>query len=88
MQDRPTTPKTSPKARRRKKSVNLSIDADLAASAKAAGANLSALLEKALRDELRLRRASAWREDNRDAIEASNRHVRKSGLPLAKFRTW
>jgi antitoxin CcdA len=80
MQDRPQKP--------RKKAVNLSIDAELAAEAKAAGTNMSALLERALRAELKERRETQWLEENRAAIEASNRHFEQHGLPLAKFRTW
>lgn len=76
----------APKAR--KKAVNLSIDAELAAEAKAAGTNLSAVLERALRQELKERRAAQWREENRAAIEASNAYVAEFGLPLAKYRIW
>ena len=64
----------------RKKSVNLSIDAELAAEAKEAGANMSAVFERALHEELRERRWQKWREDNRDAIEASNAELEKNGM--------
>ena len=80
MQDRPRKP--------RKKAVNVSIDAELAAEAKAAGTNMSALLESALKAELKERREARWREENRAAIEAMNRYVEENGLPLAKYRTW
>jgi antitoxin CcdA len=63
-----------------KKAVNLSIDADLVAEAKAAGTNMSALLEKALKEELRDRRWQKWREENREANEAYNRFVEEHGL--------
>ena len=72
-----------------KKVIRVSINAELAAEAKAVGVNLSELLEKALRDEVaKQRRWAQWREENREAIEASNRHLRKHGLPLAKYRIW
>ena len=72
-----------------KKSVRASIDAELAAEAKVVGVNLSELFEKALRDELaKQRRWAKWREENRAAIEASNRQLKKHGLPLAKYRVW
>ena len=80
MQDRAPRPS--------KKSVNLSLDAALLAEAKAAGTNLSAVLEKALTEELKAVRESRWREDNRAAIEASNQHLNMHGLPLAKYRLW
>lgn len=64
----------------RKKAVNLSIDAALAAEAKAFGTNMSAVLEKALEAEHRARREEHWREENRSAIEAHNRFIAKHGL--------
>ncbi len=72
----------------KKQPINLSIDAELAGEAKAAGMNLSAVLERALREELRVQRAAKWKDENRAAIESSNRYVEKHGLPLAKYRTW
>lgn len=80
MQDRVTKP--------RKKSVNLSIDADLAADAKAAGMNLSACLESALRAELKAAREAKWKEDNREAIESMNAEVARNGLWCDKYRVW
>ncbi|MEW5962967.1 MAG: type II toxin-antitoxin system CcdA family antitoxin [Pseudomonadota bacterium] len=68
------------KPRAPKKAVNLTIDAALAAEAKAAGTNMSAVLERALREELRERRWQQWREENRSAIEASNAEVDRNGM--------
>ncbi|MFM9943093.1 MAG: type II toxin-antitoxin system CcdA family antitoxin [Hyphomicrobiaceae bacterium] len=73
---------------RKKKSVNLSIDAELAAEAKAAGTNMSAVLERALREEMKARRETAWREENRGAIEASNAELERNGLWCDKYRVW
>ena len=81
MQDRPTRNKT-------KKSVNLSIDAGLVAEAKAAGINLSALLECALLSTVREKRWQKWREENREATDSMNRYVEQNGLPLRKYRAW
>jgi antitoxin CcdA len=75
-------------AKRRKRPVNLSIDADLLAEAKAAGTNLSRLLEGALADELKERRWQKWREENRAAIEASNAELERNGLWADKYRDW
>ena len=72
----------------RKKAVNLSIDAELAAEAKEFGANMSATLERALREELRTQREQKWREDNREATESMNEYVRKHGLWAKKYRVW
>ncbi|MCC7252650.1 type II toxin-antitoxin system CcdA family antitoxin [Hyphomicrobium sp.] len=71
MQERPN---------RRKRAVNLSIDADLLAEAREAGTNLSALLEEALARDLQERRSEKWRQENRKAIQSHNRFIRKHGL--------
>lgn len=67
------------KPKRTKRAVNLSIDADLVAEAREHGTNMSALLEKALREELREGRERKWREENRTANETYNDYVRKHG---------
>ncbi len=79
MQDRPAS---------RKKAVNLSIDAALAAEAKEFGTNMSALLEKALLEELRAQREQKWRDENKDALDAYDKHIERDGLWLDEFRTW
>ncbi len=79
MQDRPAS---------RKKAVNLSIDAALAAEAKEFGTNMSALLEKALLEELRAQRELKWRDENKDALDAYDKHIERDGLWLDEFRTW
>lgn len=71
MQERP---------KRKKRAVNLSIDAELLADARAAGTNMSALLERALENDLKEHRAEKWRQENREAIRNHNRFVRKHGL--------
>ena len=85
MQD--TTPVQAKKAS--KKRVNVSIDVELVAEAKAAGIELSALLANALRDELaKQHRWAKWREENREAIEASNAELERNGLWCDKHRVW
>jgi len=63
----------------RKRAVNLSIDADLLDEAKAAGTNLSAVLEQALKDELRARRREQWLAANRVALEADHAELERNG---------
>lgn len=63
-------------AAKRKKAVNLTIDAELLAQARGDGTNLSALLESALRAE----RSRKWREENREAIEANNAQLEREGI--------
>ena len=72
----------------RKKAVNVSIDPEIAAEAKAAGVNLSGVLERALRTELKTRREVQWREENRAAIEASNAELERNGLWCDAYRVW
>jgi antitoxin CcdA len=62
-----------------KRATNVSVRADLLAAARESGVNLSATLERALREELAARRRRRWREDNRQAIQAYNDHVDKHG---------
>ena len=62
-----------------KKAVNVSIPAELLDSARAEGINLSATLEAALADQLRIRRRDRWRTDNEAAIDAYNSDVDENG---------
>lgn len=69
-----------------RKSTNLSLDAQLVADAKAMGLNLSETAERAIAEAVRDEKARRWKEDNREAIEATNRYVAKHGLPLVRYR--
>jgi antitoxin CcdA len=62
-----------------KKAVNLSIQSDLLDAARAEDINLSATLEVALADQLRIRRRDRWRTENEPAIEAYNSDVDENG---------
>jgi antitoxin CcdA len=70
-----------------KRAVNVSIDADLVAEAKAFGTNISAVLETALRAAHREKRAGLWRAENGEAVAAWNENVEKHGLWADKYRT-
>ena len=63
-----------------KKPTNLSLQADLLAEAKALDLNLSAELNKALAEIVRRKRAEQWLAENREAIDAYNRHIERDGL--------
>lgn len=63
-----------------KKAVNLSINSDLLRQARALGLNLSQALEQTLDRQVRERRAQAWAEENREAIEARRAWVEQNGL--------
>ncbi|MBU6199596.1 MAG: type II toxin-antitoxin system CcdA family antitoxin [Xanthomonadaceae bacterium] len=71
-----------------KKPTNVSISSDLLADAREFGINLSAELEQRLTEVVRQRRAEQWLRDNRDAIEAYNRHIEEHGMWNEEFRTW
>ncbi|MBK8197196.1 MAG: type II toxin-antitoxin system CcdA family antitoxin [Acidobacteria bacterium] len=60
--------------------VNLSIDEALVAKAKAAGVNLSAVAEEAIRFQTRAEEMRIWQEANREALEAKARLVEEQGL--------
>lgn len=63
-----------------KKSVNLSLRADLLAKAKRAKINLSAALDRAVSEELAQIERARWLEENREAFEAYNDRVERHGL--------
>lgn len=62
-----------------KKAVNVSINADLVDAARAEDINLSAALESALVEQLRIRKRDRWRTENAAAIEAYNSDVDENG---------
>lgn len=63
-----------------KQPVNLSINASILEAAKRQNVNLSEMLESALVTRLRHKAMLLWQEENREAIEASNRFVERNGL--------
>lgn len=62
-----------------KRPINLSVNGDLLAQAKSVGVNLSSVLERALIDEVKKRKAEAWLRENRDAIQNYNQHILEHG---------
>lgn len=63
-----------------KKSVNLSLRADLLAKAKRAKINLSAVLDRAVSQELAQLEQRRWLEENKEAFNAYNDRIEKHGL--------
>lgn len=74
----------APKPRR--KSVNLSLNADLVAEAKALELNVSRLAEEGIAAAVREEKIRRWKEENREAMESWNEWVRENGLPFAEYR--
>ena len=62
-----------------KKAVDVSIQSELLDAARAEDINLSATLEAALVDQLRIRRRARWLSENAAAIPARNRDVEENG---------
>ena len=68
--------------------VNMTLDADVAETARALGLNMSRLAESAIAEAAKRERNRLWREENSAAIEAYAEEVSRDGLPLAKFRSF
>jgi antitoxin CcdA len=69
-----------------KKPTNLSINSDLLSKAKKLKINLSATLEHALENQLRISERENWRRNNKNAIESLNNLADKSGLFSDSYR--
>ncbi len=76
------TPPSKPK----RKATNVSLDVDLLREAKSLGINISRSAELGLREALAKKRAELWKQENKDALEASNAFVEANGIPLASHR--
>ena len=62
-----------------KRAANVTVNADLLRRARELNVNLSQVLETALVDVVRLKARASWQAENREAIEAYNRHVESHG---------
>jgi len=62
-----------------RRATNLSVRGDLLDAARGARVNLSALLERALTEELAHLERVQWRAENAEAIAAYNDHLRRHG---------
>jgi antitoxin CcdA len=71
-----------------KKATNVTIRADLLAQARELRVNLSQEFEAHLVEVIRKRRAEQWLRDNREAIEAYNRHIERDGIWNEEYRSW
>lgn len=68
--------------------VNLTLDAEVAKTARALGLNMSRLAEAAIAEAARTERNRLWRIENQAAIDAYAEEVARDGLPLAPFRSF
>ncbi len=63
-----------------KEPLNLSFNASLREAAKRLNLNLSELLERRVIELVKQEAMARWKDENREAIESSNRFVEKHGL--------
>lgn len=68
--------------------VNLTLDAEVAETARNLGLNMSRLAEKAIAEAAKAERNRLWRAENHAAITAYAEELAREGLPLAAFRTF
>jgi antitoxin CcdA len=70
-----------------KRPVNVNVNSDLVAKAKALGLNLSEALETRLAEVVRLAEEQKWRAENADAIRLYNERIENGGFLLTDL-TW
>jgi antitoxin CcdA len=71
-----------------KKSVNISMDEDLLAEAKALNVNISQASATGVRTAVRLAEMAAWKSENAASIKAYNQMIEKEGIWSEEFRPW
>lgn len=69
-----------------KKATNLSLNSELLAEAKRLKINLSATMEKALKNEVNARLREEWIVQNSKAVEACNKLTNEFGLFSDAYR--
>jgi antitoxin CcdA len=75
-----------PRAASLKKATNVTLPETLLAEAKALGISVSKAAEDGVARAVAEKRAELWAQENHQAIQSSNDHVERHGLPLAKYR--
>ncbi|MBS0573357.1 MAG: type II toxin-antitoxin system CcdA family antitoxin [Proteobacteria bacterium] len=68
--------------------VNLTLDAEVAETARALGLNMSRLAEQAIAEATKAERNRLWRAETRAANAAYAEEVARDGLPLAAWRSF
>ncbi len=68
--------------------VNLTLDAEVADTARRLGLNMSRLAEAAIVEAAKVERNRLWRVENQAAIARYAEEVARDGLPLAQFRSF
>ncbi len=68
--------------------VNLTLDADVAESARSLGLNMSRLAEAAIVEASKAERNRLWREQNAGNIASYAKEIEREGLALSEYRTF
>jgi len=68
--------------------VNLTLDAEVAKTARSLGLNMSRLAEAAIAQAAKAEQNALWRAENQAAIRTYAEEVAREGLPLAAFRSF
>jgi antitoxin CcdA len=71
-----------------KKAVNVTMDADLLARAKAEGINLSAALDQGVRAKVARLEAERWRRDNAAALSTMAQRIEAEGVAGEEHRAY
>jgi antitoxin CcdA len=71
-----------------KRSVNLSVNAEILAAAKAQGINLSEVLENELARLTEDERVKRFQEENREYFESYNAYIERNGVFGEEFQDW
>lgn len=69
-----------------RKATNVTLDETLLAKARQLKINVSQAAEFGLKQAEAARRARAWLEENREALDCYNRYIEEQGLPLERYR--
>ena len=69
-----------------RRATNITLPEILLRDARALRINLSRTCERGLAAEVAAARRQRWLSENRDAMQAWNEHVARTGLPLAAHR--
>lgn len=68
--------------------VNLTLDAEVAETARSLGLNMSRLAEAAIAEASKVERNRRWREENAEALNQYAQEVESEGLVLACYRSF
>lgn len=72
----------------RRRAVNLTVDEDVLARAKALKINLSLTLERELKKQIRERETADFRNRHAQAVASHNRFIEENGIWSEKYRSW